>query len=85
MPDGSTLLTVSDYATKNSVDLYSLTRRCTLSGEFGHRGAARITFSSRHGALPATGSHGVWVNAVAPRSGGGAIVAGADSIRVGGR
>src|SRR5262245_59984430 len=77
MADGSTLVAVSDYATKKSVGLYSLTRRSTLkSGGFGDRGAATITFSSRHGALPAAGSHGLWVNAVAPRRGGGAIVAG---------
>jgi hypothetical protein len=75
------LVAVSDYATKNSVVLHSLTRRCAPNREFGDQGAATITFSSRHQpahpAAAAAASHGLWVNAVTARRGGGAIVAGA--------
>jgi hypothetical protein len=81
MADGSTLVAVSDYATKKSVALHSVTRRCAPNRAFGDQGAATITFSSRlqptHSAAGAAASHGLWVNALTARSGGGAIVAGA--------
>jgi len=66
MADGSTLIAVSQYAMRRAVVLHSVTRRCLPNRELGDQGATTITFSSR-----------LWVNAVAPRRGGGAIVAGA--------
>src|SRR2546423_9110736 len=81
MADGSTFVAISDYGTKKSVVLHSVTRRCSPNRAFGDQGATTIAFSSRQeSAYPAAGaasSRGLWVNAVAPRRGGGAIVAGA--------
>ena len=78
MADGSILIAVSEYAEKRSVDLYSVTRLCAPNRQFGEQGAATITISSRPTRPPAvdTPAHALWVNAVAPRKGGGAIVAG---------
>jgi hypothetical protein len=78
MEDGSTLITVSDYATKNTVDLYAVSRTCVPVREFGTAGRATVTPSSRPPAhsdfdtLP----DALWVNAVTP-SNGGALIAGA--------
>jgi hypothetical protein len=81
MADGSTLIAVSDYATKRSVSLHSVTRFCAPNREFGDQGTATITISSRpqstHPAAGAQSLRGLRVNTVAPRKGGGAIVAGA--------
>jgi hypothetical protein len=78
MKDGSTLIAVSDYETKNTVDLYAVTRSCAPLHEFGRAGKATITPSSRPPAssdleaLP----DAFYVNAVAP-SKRGVLVAGA--------
>jgi hypothetical protein len=86
MADGSTLIAVTNvYPGGRSILLRSLTSACALSPGFGQDGAATITVPSdlrapkpenadaEVGGFPA---HGIWVNAVAPRKGGGAIVAG---------
>jgi hypothetical protein len=78
MEDGSTLIAVSAYATKNTVDLYAVSRSCVPVREFGTAGRATVTPSSRPPAhsdvdtLP----DALWVNAVTP-SNGGALIAGA--------
>ncbi len=80
MGDGSTLVAVSDYATTKLVGLYSIGRDCAPDRGFGNEGAATITISSRSQPVrPVSGGEslfGLWVNAVAPRKGGGAILAG---------
>jgi len=79
MADGSTLIAVSQYASKRSVVLRSVTRRCALNQEFGNQGAATIAISSRPSRRTAGGAalDWLWINSIAPRNGGGAIVAGA--------
>jgi len=79
LTDGSALLAISDYSARRSVVLRSVTRRCAPSAGFGRHGIATIAISSglpraRPNSLGAPS--GLWVNAVAPRNGGGAIVAG---------
>ena len=77
MDDGSTLIAVSDYATKNTVDLYAVSRSCAPARDFGTVGRATITPSPRppaHTDLE-TLPDALWVNAVTPRN-GGALIAG---------
>ncbi len=79
--DGSTLIALTDvYPGKRSAVLRSVTRTCAPNREFGDDGAATITIpSSLRPTDPAKDgfpAEGVWVNAIAPRNGGGAIVAG---------
>ncbi len=80
MADGSTLIALTKiYPGKRSAVLRSVTRRCASNREFGDDGVATITIpSSLRPTDPAAGgpAEGVWVNAIAPRNGGGAIVAG---------
>jgi hypothetical protein len=78
MPDGSTLISVSGYATNNTVDLYAVAHSCVPRRKFGTAGRATITPSSRAPAYTVddTLPDALWVNAVTPRK-GGAIVAGA--------
>jgi hypothetical protein len=86
MADGSVLIaSTSVYPGTRSIVLRSVTRECVPNREFGDDGAATIVIPSalrapkpenrdaEEGGFPA---HGIWVNAVAPRSGGGTIVAG---------
>jgi hypothetical protein len=63
LPNGSVLIA---YGTGRSVVVQSLTSRCTLDPAFGHDGTTTITRPRR------------WlsVEAVAPRKGGGAVIAG---------
>jgi hypothetical protein len=79
--DGSTLIALTNvYPGKRSAVLRSVTRTCASNREFGDDGAATITIpSSLLPTDPAEGGFptgGLWVNAIAPRNGGGAIVAG---------
>jgi hypothetical protein len=81
MPDGSTWVAFSEiYPGKRFAVLRSVTRECSPNSEFGHDGAATIKISSRlrpgHPAAPGSPTDGLWVNVVARRNGGGAIVAG---------
>ncbi len=81
MADGSTLIGLSNiYPGSRSVALRSVTRRCVANREFGEDGAATITIpSGLQPTDPAQGGfppEGLWVNAITPRNGGGAIVAG---------
>jgi hypothetical protein len=81
MSDGSTLIALSSvYPGKRLAVLHSVTRECAPHREFGNEGAATITISSRlQPTHPASGGFppdGLWLSAVAPRKGGGAIVAG---------
>jgi hypothetical protein len=81
MADGSTLVALTNvYPGKRSAVLHSVTRTCASNGEFGDDGAAAITIpSSLQPTDPAEDGFpaaGVWINAIAPRNGGGAIVAG---------
>ena len=81
MADGSTLVAISDYSARRSVVLRSVTPRCTPNDGFGLHGSATIAISSGAGRPRARPNglgapSGLWVNAVAPRNGGGAIVAG---------
>lgn len=63
LPDGSVLVA---YKSGHSLVVQSLTSRCTLDPSFGHGGTASLTGPRDK----------VWVEAVAPRNGGGAVVAG---------
>jgi hypothetical protein len=80
MPDGSTLVASSGYPTPRSVELHSVTALCAPNSEFGQEGAATVVLPLRPkpGHPPADGvpPNGLWVNTVAPRKGGGAILAG---------
>lgn len=86
MADGSTLIAVTNvYPGRPSIVLRSVTRACALNSAFGDGGAETITIpSDLHAPKPENAdaepagfpAHGIWVNAVAPREGGGAIVAG---------
>lgn len=81
MADGSTLIALTNvYPGKRSAVLRSVTRTCASNREFGDDGAATITIpSSLQPTDPAEDGFpaaGMWVNAIAPRNGGGAIVAG---------
>lgn len=79
LADGSVLISISDYSTRRSVVLHSVTRRCVPNGGFGRRGIATVAISSN---LPRSSPNslpppsGLWVNAIASRNGGGAILAG---------
>jgi hypothetical protein len=79
--DGSTLIALTNiYPGRRSAVLRSVTPACALNREFGDDGAATITIpSSPRPADPAEGgfpAEGIWINAIAARRGGGAIVAG---------
>jgi hypothetical protein len=80
MADGSTLVAVSGYPTLRSVVLHSVTALCAPDRGFGSEGVATVALPlrPRPGNPPADGvpPNGLWVNAVAPRRGGGAILAG---------
>ena len=80
MPDGSTLVASSGYPTLRSVELHSVTALCAPNRAFGNEGVATVILPlrPRPGNPPADGvpPNGLWVNAVAPRRGGGAILAG---------
>ena len=78
MDDGSTLIAVSEYATKNTVDLYAVSRSCVPIREFGRAGRTTITLSSRPPAHTdyETLPDAFWINAVTPTH-GGALIAGA--------
>ena len=81
MADGSTWVAFSEvYPGKRLAVLRSVTRQCAPNRGFGHGGAAAITISSHlkpgHAAALGSPSDGLWVNVLAPRNGGGAIVAG---------
>src|SRR5262245_23162877 len=77
MDNGSTLIAVSEYATKNTVDLYGVSRSCAPVRGFGRTGKQRITPSSRPPAHTEveTLPDAFWINAVTPRH-GGALIAG---------
>ena len=81
MADGSTLIALTSvYPGKRSAALRSVTRTCGSNREFGRDGAGTITIPS--GLKPTDPAEdgfpaeGIWINAIAPRNGGGAIVAG---------
>jgi hypothetical protein len=76
--DGSTLIAISDYSAKRSVVLHSVTRRCAANAEFGRHGVAIIGISSRSPRTrpDSAAPSGLWLNALAARRGGGAILAG---------
>ncbi len=81
LADGSTLIALTNvYPGKRSAVLRSVTRTCVSNREFGDDGAATIAVPStlRPTAPVANGfpTEGVWIDAIAPRNGGGAIVAG---------
>jgi hypothetical protein len=81
MADGSTWVAFSEvYPGKRLAVLRSVTRQCAPNRGFGNGGAPAIRISSRlkpgHPAALGSPSDGLWVNVVAPRNGGGAIVAG---------
>jgi hypothetical protein len=80
MADGSTLIALTKiYPGKRSAALRSITRKCASNRAFGDDGAATITIpSTLRPTDPSAGApaEGVWINAIAPRNGGGAIVAG---------
>ena len=80
MADGSTLTASSGYPTLRSVELHSVTALCAPNRAFGNEGVATIALSLRlrPGNPPVDGvpPNALWVNAVAPRKDGGAILAG---------
>lgn len=81
LADGSTLIAFSEvYPGKRFAVLQSLTTACASNLAFGTKGLARIAISSQlapgHPAALGSPPGGLWVNVVAARIGGGAIVAG---------
>jgi hypothetical protein len=79
--DGSTLIAFTNvYPGRKAAVLRSVTPTCAPNSAFGEDGSATITIPSGLRAArptgPRFGPEGVWVNAIAPRNGGGAIVAG---------
>jgi hypothetical protein len=81
MPDGSTWVAFSEiYPGKRFAVLRSVTRECAPDTRFGHDGMATIKIAARlqpgHPEALGSPANGLWVNVVAPRNGGGAIVAG---------
>jgi len=79
--DGSTLIAFSNiYPGKRSVALRSVTSTCASNPGFGDDGAATIAIPSNLRPTDPAGegfpAAGMWVNAIVPRNGGGAIVAG---------
>jgi hypothetical protein len=81
LADGSTLIALTNvYPGKTSAVLRSVTPTCAPNPAFGDEGTATITIpSALRGPKPTEPSvapEGLWVNAIAARNGGGAIVAG---------
>jgi hypothetical protein len=81
MSDGSTWIAFSEiYPGKRFAVLRSVTRECAPDPQFGRDGMATIKIAARlqpgHPAALGSPANGLWVNVVAPRNGGGAIVAG---------
>jgi hypothetical protein len=80
MADGSTLTASSGYPTLRSVVLHSVTPGCAPNTAFGNDGVATVTLPlrPRPGDPPEDGvpRNGVWVNEIAARRGGGAILVG---------
>lgn len=81
MTDGSTLTALTNVSPrKRSAVLYSITRTCTPNPEFGEAGTATITIPASLEPPKPTGpgfdAEGIWIDTVAPRNGGGAIIAG---------
>jgi hypothetical protein len=80
MADGSTLVASSGYPTLRSVVLHSVTARCAPNRAFGNEGVATIALPLRplpgHPPVDGVPRNGLWVDVVAPRSGGGSILAG---------
>lgn len=80
MSDGSTWVAFSEvYPGKRLAVLRSITRRCTPDLDFGQDGTATISLPSHLKRRPAVNgmpSEGLWISALAPRTAGGAIVAG---------
>lgn len=79
LPDGSTLVVLTSIErAKRRAIFHSFTRRCATNQAFGSGGVSTITIPSR--LLPRHptpfDSRSLWINVVAPRQGGGAIVAG---------
>jgi hypothetical protein len=79
--DGSTLIALTNvYPGKRSAVLRSVTQTCAPNRGFGDDGVATITIpSSLRPTNPAENgfpAEGIWINAIAARTGGGAIVAG---------
>jgi hypothetical protein len=78
---GSTVIAFTAvYPGKSFAVLDSLTRRCARDREFGADGTATITIPSSvtptHPQASGFGPDGLWVNVVAARTDGGAIIAG---------
>ena len=80
MADGSTLVASSGYPTMRSVELRSVTARCAPNRAFGREGVATIAIPRRplpgHPPVDGVPPNGLWVDVVARRRGGGAILAG---------
>jgi hypothetical protein len=86
MADGSTLIAVTKvFPATRSIVLRSVTSGCALNHGFGADGAATIVIpaglrapkpENADAEVSAFPAHGIWVNVVAPRRGGGALVAG---------
>jgi hypothetical protein len=81
LPDGSTWIAFSAiYPGKRFAVLRSVTRECAPDPRFGRNGMTTIRIATRlqpgHPAAPGSPANGLWIDVVAPRNGGGAIVAG---------
>ena len=81
MSDGSTWIAFSEiYPGKRFAVLRSVTPECAPNLQFGHDGIATIKIAARlqpgHPAALGSPADALWVNVVAPRNRGGAIVAG---------
>ena len=81
MPDESTLVALSElYPGSRFVILRSITRSCEPNPAFGNDGVSRVAVPSdlhpRHTSRAAIPTAGVWIDAIIPRQGGGAIVSG---------
>jgi hypothetical protein len=81
MSDGSTWVAFSEiYPGKRFAVLRSVTPECAPDLRFGHDGMGTIKIAARlqpgHPAALGSPANGLWVNVIAPKNGGGAIVAG---------
>ena len=81
MADGSTVVAFSEvYPGKRLAVLRSVTCQCAPNRAFGTDGTATIRISAHlkpgHPAALGSPSDGLWINVVAPRNRGGAIIAG---------
>lgn len=84
LADGSSLTSFGQiYPGQPYVVLDAVTTQCTPDAQFGNGGTTHLTIPSSLVADPGNvpGNFGLWIDAIAPRSGGGALLAGSYRAR----